>query len=134
MIGQVCKECSTVKYEVWDEALRLRSTQLQGKAFSRVNIPLWQMSETGHHALIIKASVTGGSSDTVKHEYDVVNTNRTVEKAETFDVTAGMKFTADSKSGINRVIFADASRQDIFQISKPDLRLKDAPGNSACGK
>ena len=100
-----------------------------------MNIPLWQMSETGHHALIIKASVTGGSSDTVKHEYDVVNTNRTVEKAEAFDVAAGMKFTSGSDSGINRVIFADAGRarylSDIINLTYGSrMRLETALAGS----
>ena len=133
--GKSVKNDSTVKYEVWDEASPAKKYTASGKAFSRVNIPLWQMSEIGHHALIIKASVTGSSSDTVKHEYDVVNTNRTVEKAETFDVTAGMKFTADSKSGINRVIFADAGRarylSDIINLTYGSrMRLETALAGS----
>ncbi len=133
--GKSVKNDSTVKYEVWDEAAPTKKYTASGKAFSRVNIPLWQMSETGHHALIIKASVTGGSSDTVKHEYDVVNTNRTVEKAETFDVTAGMKFTSGSNSGINRVIFADAGRarylSDIINLTYGSrMRLETALAGS----
>lgn len=133
--GKSVKSDSTVKYEVWDEAAPTKKYTASGKAFSRVNIPLWQMSETGHHALIIKASVAGGSSDTVKHEYDVVNTNRTVEKSETFDVTAGMKFTSGSDSGINRVIFADAGRarylSDIINLTYGSrMRLETALAGS----
>lgn len=133
--GKSVKNDLTVKYEVWDEAAPTKKYTALGKAFSRVNIPLWQMSETGHHALIIKASVTGGSSDTVKHEYDVVNTNRTVEKAEAFDVAAGMKFTSGSDSGINRVIFADAGRarylSDIINLTYGSrMRLETALAGS----
>ena len=133
--GKSVTDDSTVKYEVWDESAPSKKYTASGKAFSRVNIPLWQMNDAGHHALIIKASVSGGSSDTVKHEYDVVNTNRTVERSEIFDVKAGMKFASDAKSGINRIIFADSGRarylSDLIDLTYGSrMRLETALAGS----
>lgn len=108
--GRSITDGSTVKYEVWDTASPDKKYTASGKAFSRVDIPLWQMNEEGSHSLMIKATAADGSSDTVKHEYDVISTSRTAVKAETSEAKAGMSFDADSAGGINTIIFADAGR------------------------
>lgn len=115
--GESIKNGASVKYEVWDESAPAKKYTASGSAFERVNIPLWQMKETGHHSMMIKATAANGKSDTVKHEYDVVETNRTAETVCMLEAEAGMSFKTDDEngaagaaSGITRIILADEGR------------------------
>ncbi|MCL2124409.1 MAG: Ig-like domain-containing protein, partial [Oscillospiraceae bacterium] len=61
----------TVTFEVWDEKMPEKKQTASGVAFERVNIPLWEMTDEGANALIIKATVSNGTSDAIKHQYQV---------------------------------------------------------------
>ncbi|MCL2057630.1 MAG: Ig-like domain-containing protein [Oscillospiraceae bacterium] len=110
----------TVEFEVWDEAAPDAVFKASGKAFERVDIPLWEMASEGENALIIKATVSGvaGLSDSVKHQYLVRKTYLEVDFADYYDVAAGMAFSESGSfgsGGLVRITFTDKGRGAYLQ-------------------
>jgi len=99
----------TVEFEVWDENLPAVKYTASGAAFERVNIPLWEMKTEGAGALIVQAKVSNGTSDAVKHQYQVLKTYREVDTAVYYDVTADTVFDVGN-GGLTNIVFADRSR------------------------
>ena len=106
----------TVNFEVWDENKPDVKYTASGAAFERVNIPLWEMKNEGANALIIKATVSNGMSDAVKHQYQVLRTYREIDEAVYYDVTAKTVFAVGS-GGLTNITFTDRSRgQFLWQL------------------
>ena len=107
-----------VLFEVWREDFPddIRSTT--GRAFERVNIPLWEKTEEGAGALIIYVS-TVGLSDALRHEYRVVNSHLLVDTAVFYEVTAETVFEVNP-GGLTNITFMDAGQgrflRDLFAI------------------
>jgi len=98
-----------VNFEVWDESAPDVKYIASGLAFERINIPLWEMKKEGAGALIIKASVSNGGGDAVKHQYQVLKSHREIDTAVYYDVTATTKFAVGS-GGLTNIIFTDRGR------------------------
>ena len=62
--GSGLEEDEDVYFEVYDKADPDTKITVKGKAFERVNIPLWTFEE-GHYDLIIRAYTENGFSDAV---------------------------------------------------------------------
>jgi hypothetical protein len=107
--GTSLKGGEKVTFEVWDVANPGIKRTASGFAFERVNIPLWEMASEGAKALIIKASVAGGTSDAVKHNYQVMKTYRTVEVADYTDANPNAAFDVPAKGFIS-ITFTDKGR------------------------
>ena len=99
----------TVDFEVWDENTPDVKYTASGASFERVDIPLWEMKNEGANALVIKASVSNGTSDAVRHQYQVLSTYREIDSALYYDVTAGTVFYTGN-SGLTNITFTDRSR------------------------
>ena len=106
----------TVLFEVWDENAPDVKYTASGAAFERVNIPLWEMKTEGANALIIKATVSNGMSDAVKHQFQALKTYREIDEAIYYDVTTGTVFDVGS-GGLTNITFTDRSRgQFLYQL------------------
>ena len=145
----------TVVIEVWNENTPDTVLKASGVSYERINIPLWEMEEEGESALIMKASVSTGASDAVRHPYQVLRTYREIDVADYYDVTLDTVFSIGN-SGLTNITFTDKSRGQYLlelielrsswgdriesQIVKreadkmikeyfPDIRLWDHPGS-----
>jgi len=98
-----------VQFEVWDDAAPDNILRAQGAAFERVNIPLWEMREEGAHSIIIRAVSDSGLSDSVRHNFYVMNSHRLVDTAVFYDVTPNTTFAAGSP-GLTQITFSDQGR------------------------
>ena len=103
-----------VNFEVWSEDTPEVVHRARGRAFERVNIPLWEMTEEGEHALIIRATANNGLKDTVRHSYTVASSHRLVDTAVFYDVTRGTVFEA-GRQGLTRITFTDAGRGQFLR-------------------
>ena len=102
----------SVNFEVWDEKRPDAKYKAGGVAFERVNIPLWEMkgADEGANSLIVKATLSNGMSDAVKHRYHVLRTYREIDSAVYYDsLAANMQFAAGS-GGLTNIIFTDKGR------------------------
>jgi len=105
----------SVTFTVWDERTPDNVLTATGSPFERVNIPLWNMTELGSHALVIYAEAAG-LSDAVRHTYHVLESHRTVDTAVFYDVTAGTVFEA-GRPGLTNITFTDHGRgQFLWQL------------------
>lgn len=80
---------------------------VKGKAFERINIPLWTLKE-GKQDITIKAYSDKGYSDAVKHSFNVVKSYYQIEKALFYDAEPNMTVTG-GKSGYTNLLFQDKS-------------------------
>jgi len=99
----------TVSFEVWDENDPSVKRTANGVSFERVNIPLWEMKNEGTNALIIKATVSNGMNDMVRHQYRVLKTYREIDASVYYDVTVGTVFEVGS-GGLTSITFTDRGR------------------------
>ncbi|MCL2286282.1 MAG: Ig-like domain-containing protein [Firmicutes bacterium] len=97
-----------VTFEVWCEANPEDILTATGTAFERVNIRLWEMTEEGLHALVVRATVSG-YSDAVRHTYQVVNSHREVDTAVFYEVTTNTVFATNPR-GLTDITFTDRGR------------------------
>ncbi|MCL2572494.1 MAG: hypothetical protein FWE11_08825 [Defluviitaleaceae bacterium] len=106
----------TIIFEVWCENDPDNIFKASGTAFERINIPLWEMTEEGLHALIIHARVEGNPqlSDAMRHEFQVIRTNRQVDMATFYDVTTQTRFEAGSQ-GLTNITFTDHGRGQFLR-------------------
>lgn len=104
-----------VEYEVYDANDMTLKSSSAGKAYERVNIPLWKFENEGNHELIIKAVTSGGLSDAVKHKYKVVSSYRTAPYTVSQPVSVGMDFDAKDASGLVNVRFSDGITGDLMR-------------------
>ena len=115
----------TIAFEVWDENNPETVFRANGAAFERVNIPLWEMKNEGVYALIIKATASNGTSDMVRHQYQVLTTHREVFEAAYYDVTTDTVFEVGS-GGLTNITFTDRGRSELmWQL----IHLKNVDGN-----
>jgi hypothetical protein len=107
-----------VEFSVWREDAPNDVRRATGAAFERVNIPLWEMRSEGKGAIIIRANVLT-YSDALKHEYQIVNSHRTVDSAIFYNVTPQTVFATNS-GGLTNITFTDQGRgqflQDLFTL------------------
>lgn len=98
-----------VDFEIWNENTPDVKYTASGTSFERVNIPLWEMTDEGQGLLVIKATVNNGTSDMVKHEYTVLNSNREIDTAMYYDVTTDTVFDV-AEGGLTNITFTDRGR------------------------
>jgi len=109
----------TVIFEVWREEIPNDVRRAEGAAFERVNIPLWEKDAERHGAIIIRA-IALGLSDTLRHEYQVVNSHRQIDSAIFYEaITPGTNFSINP-SGLTNITFLDSGRgkflNDLFSL------------------
>jgi len=115
----------TVEFEVWDEVNPQLRRAASGVAFERVNIPLWEMQNEGESALIIYATVSNGTTDAVRHQYQVLRTYREIDAATFYDVSVDTVFAVGS-GGLTNITFTDRSRgQYLSEL----IRLRNSWGD-----
>ena len=96
-----------VTFEVWCENTPEDIRTATGAAFERVNIPLWKMTDSG--SLIVRATVSNGYNDAVRHSYQVVNSHRQIDTAIFYDVTQNTVFEINPQ-GLTNITFTDHGR------------------------
>ena len=103
-----------VEFEVWDENNPDELYKANGVAFERINIPLWEMKKEGANALIIKATVSNGTSDAVKHPYQVLQTYREMDEAVYYEVSPDTVFDVGN-GGLTNITFTDQGRGALLR-------------------
>jgi uncharacterized protein YfaS (alpha-2-macroglobulin family) len=106
--GNGLEEGDEVTFEVTGSDESSPKLTVTGKAFDRVNIPLWELNE-GKQNIIIKASTKKGYSDAVKHTFNVVKSYYQIEKADYSEVVSGMTIKG-GKSGYTTITFMDKGK------------------------
>ncbi|OPZ92178.1 MAG: hypothetical protein BWY74_01718 [Firmicutes bacterium ADurb.Bin419] len=106
--GNDLKENEKVLFEVLDSESQKVLASAEGKAFDRVNIPLWELRE-GKQDIIIKASSENGLTDSLKHTISVLKTYHQIDEASYYDLKAGTNLKGGT-TGNTRIIFADKGR------------------------
>lgn len=105
--GSGLNENEDVTFEVTGSDANSPKLTVTGKAFERVNIPLWKLNE-GKQDITIKA-YSSKYSDALKHTFNVVKSYYQIEKAEFTNVTPGITI-AGGKKGFTQVVFQDKSK------------------------
>ncbi|TYQ15398.1 UNVERIFIED_CONTAM: hypothetical protein Cloal_1845 [Acetivibrio alkalicellulosi] len=105
-------EKDDVYFEVYDKENPDTRITVRGKAFERINIPLWTLEE-GYYDLIIRAYTENGFSDAVQHSINVVDSYYQLERAEFADVVSGMDIKA-GEQGYTSLTFHDRSNGMYF--------------------
>ncbi len=106
--GNDLKENEKVLFEVCDSQNQKVLASAEGKAFDRVNIPLWELSE-GKYDILIKASAEKGLKDSLKHTVSVLKTYHQIDEALYYDLKPGTNFKGGS-TGNTKLIFTDKGR------------------------
>ncbi|MEN2776188.1 dockerin type I domain-containing protein [Acetivibrio clariflavus] len=105
--GNGLEENDEITFEVISSDDSNPKLTVKGKAFERINIPLWTLKE-GQQDIIIKAYSDKGYSDAVKHSFNVVKSYYQIEKAVYYDVKPNMTITSGN-SGYTSLVFQDKS-------------------------
>ncbi len=110
--GNNLKKGEDVTFEVTSLTDPDRIERIRGKAFERVNIPLWEMKE-GSEDIVIKAQSTSGLEDSVKQTIKTVRTYHQAEKAVYYDLKPGIKIDGGD-TGNTKLVFSDRSRGEFL--------------------
>ena len=114
--GTGIKEDEVVYFEVYKKENPDDKITVKGKAFERINIPLWTFEE-GYDDLIIRAYTESGLSDAVMHSVNVVDSYYQIERTDFMDVSPNMDIVA-GEEGFTTLVFQDKSKGMYFR----DLR------------
>jgi hypothetical protein len=106
--GNDLVEGQDVAFEVTSLTNPDRIVRAQGKAFERIDIPLWEMKE-GTEDIVIMAQSSNGLKDSIKQTIKTVKTYHQAEKAQYYDLKPGIKIEG-GESGNTRLVFSDSSR------------------------
>lgn len=110
--GNNLKEGEKVSYQITCAQMPGFSETVEGKAFERTNIPLWNL-DTGVYEIEIKAVSESGLSDGIKRTIYVTDTYHETEKAVTDTLRANMKLTG-GETGLTTLIFTDTGRGKLI--------------------
>ncbi|MDR2665571.1 MAG: Ig-like domain-containing protein [Oscillospiraceae bacterium] len=101
----------SVTFEVTEQGGALGETlKVSGAApFERVDIPLWSLSRAGDYSLIVKASVEGGQTDSLRRDISVYESYRRVDTARYYDAAPGAAFDVGA-GGLTSITFSDRGR------------------------
>lgn len=110
--GNDLKEGEEVTWQITSPQMPDYIQTLNGKAFERTNIPLWQLEE-GVYELEIKAISKNGLSDGIKRTIYVTDTYQEIEKAVTDELKENMKLTG-GKDGLTALLFTDKGRGSLI--------------------
>ncbi|GMQ58407.1 hypothetical protein AN1V17_28020 [Vallitalea sediminicola] len=113
--GKELKEGEDIKYQVTAEGTDYQVTAT-GKAFERVNIPLWEMEDEGAYDIVVKAISDSGHTDGIKQTINVVKTYHEMKVADYYDLVKDMKIKTNNK-GITNLTMVDKGRGKFI----PDL-------------
>jgi len=95
-----------VIFEIWCESRPDDVLRATGTSFERVNIPLWELTTEGSFSIFIRATVNG-MSDTIRHDFQVLNSHRQVDTARFYsDVTPNTVFEI-GQQGMTDITFTD---------------------------
>jgi uncharacterized protein YfaS (alpha-2-macroglobulin family) len=106
--GNDLKENEKVFFEVCDSQNQNVLASAEGKAFERVNISLWELTE-GKTDIVIRASTQSGLKDSLKHTFSVVKTYHQIEEALYYDLKPGIDFEGGT-TGNTTLIFSDKGK------------------------
>ncbi|NLL05618.1 MAG: alpha-2-macroglobulin [Clostridiaceae bacterium] len=116
--GNGLEENDNITFEVIGSDESSPKLTVTGKAFERINIPLWTLKE-GKQDITIKAYSDNGYSDAIKHGFSVVKSYYQIEKAMYYDLQQDINI-AGGKSGYTSIVFQDKSTgmylSDLFNL------------------
>jgi len=114
--GNDLKSGDTVTYVASSASIPSLTATAQGKAFERVNIPLWKLASGKDDIIItarIKDSLSGnpkdGLSDALKHKISVLDSYHQIDTAMYYNLTPNLKFEGGT-TGNTSLVFTDKSR------------------------
>lgn len=105
--GTSLKEGEKVNYEISCKENNFKANA-SGKAFEKVNIPLFKMEE-GNYKLIIKSKSESGYEDAIEKEIKVVKTHHQKEVADYYKLTNGFTLTTNYE-GMTELTFVDQGK------------------------
>lgn len=109
--GNELEEGEEIQYEVTNDKTGFVS-KVKGKAFERVNIPLWEMEE-GIYPITIKAVSKSGYTDGLIEEIKVVGTYHEMEVADYYELKKGLDIKTNEE-GITKLTFTDKGRAQFI--------------------
>jgi hypothetical protein len=95
-----------VLFEVWCESRPNEILRATGVSFERVNIPLWELTTEGSFSIFIRATVDG-RSDTVRHDFQVLNSHRQVDVARFYTNVTPNTIFETGQQGMTNITFTD---------------------------
>jgi len=98
-----------VAFDIWCESNPDYVRRASGRAFERINIPLWEMATEGIYRLVIYATVSNGLTDAVIHPFQVVDSHHFVDAARFYTVTQNTVFDVGNQ-GMTNITFTDHGR------------------------
>jgi len=110
--GNDLKEGEKIIYQVTCEQLPDFIQTAEGKAYERVNIPLWQL-DRGVYDIEIRAVSERGLSDGIRRTIYVADTYHEIEKAITEPLRVNMNISGGT-TGLTTLIFTDAGRGKLI--------------------
>ncbi len=105
--GNALKENETIDYEVRCDKIGY-VTSMEGEAYERINIPLWELEE-GIYPIIIKALTQSGYGDGLEQTIQVVKTYHQIETADYYELTPEVEIKANQQ-GMTTLTFVDKGR------------------------
>jgi uncharacterized protein YfaS (alpha-2-macroglobulin family) len=105
--GDGVKKDDKVVYEVTSPQIKEFKETYNGKAYERINIPLFKLSEDKYD--IIVSAKSGSYEDSVKYSFNVSSTYKTSVVAEYNKATKNMTIPAGTK-GLTDIIFTNKGR------------------------
>ena len=112
--GNSLKEGETIRWQVTSPQVPDYTGTATGKAFERINIPLWELEE-GTYDLEIKAITESGLSDGIKRTIYVTDTYHEIEEAVTEILRPNIRL-AGGKDGLTTLIFTDRGRGKFIPV------------------
>lgn len=106
--GNSLKEGDIIRYQLTSPQMPGFEQLAEGKAFERVNLPMWSLEE-GNYEVVVKALAPDGNSDGFRQPFKVVATFHEIEEAEYLSLKPGTAIPAGS-SGMTTLLFSDSGR------------------------
>lgn len=112
--GTALKDGESITFKATDPENPAHETEVHAKAFERVNIPLWEITDTGEHSVIISAVSESGISDSIRCKYTAVDSYRTYTYSDFKELNPSDALTADGAKSMVRIRFTDGERGRII--------------------
>ena len=101
-------------FEVWCELNPERKASATGFMHERVNIPLWELTETGEQSIVINVRTESGLSDAVRHNFNVIYSHTVLDIAVIYDSVSPLTEFSTGAQNFTNITFTDASKSQLL--------------------
>ncbi|MCX8130598.1 MAG: Ig-like domain-containing protein [Clostridia bacterium] len=106
--GNDLKDSDTIFFEVSSSSNPKVKLKAHGKAFERVNIPLWKLTE-GNNDIFITAFTANGLKDSIKQKLTVLNSYHQIDRAVYYKLSKNTALKGGN-SGNTKLVFTDGTK------------------------